>query len=456
MKNPKAKQSGSKSTKKQKKISDYYSNFLSGGKNDEKKMIDDINHFNPKSEGIKLKEDEENEIELLDEDLQDLSNILNNNSHNYSNNKSKNNTKKSIIKKEKLNEFNEDKNKNKSIEESFLINLSTHSPIIEKRALILMNLGNKREIKLNKIQLTENNFEDKNDFNLSIPYQYCRIINTKNFAYIVGGKINDNNLLGCKYCYQISYNYILDKIKIAKINQTKYEHYSHNLLYLSKFNIIVVCSGHEQKNCEYLCLNKEQINNNKWESLNPLRKSRENALSFLFNENYIFLMGGSSLDNRNKMYEDYDVFDFDSYINYNSQTYWKTYTINNGLNNIDKLIIKQKGCGVVYANNNDIFIIGGCNSQKRLLAWKIEFDIDENNKNNVFFIKDNDNKDYIIKSIKPWEKLINFFEHNYGINYIEHSFCGDQVFMEYYDDYLVNISFGGQPEIIPKSLFKDN
>lgn len=354
-------------------------------------------------------------------------------------------------KKRKENEIIEFNNQNNSTP-PFIFSLIVNPINTQKKLLVLIDLRDKKNIKLKKVLISQNNFENRKDNNLLIPYQNCRIINVNGIAYLIGGKTGICDIFGSKECYKISYNQSSNEIKINKITPTKYEHYSHSLLYISKYNIIIVCSGYNQRNCEYLQIkndekNIEANNENQWETFCPLRNPRENAISFLFNQQYIFLIGGiQRTDNiDNKEYENYDVFDFDSYIKFNFQTYWNTYS----LKNQDRLIFHQKEYGIIYFNN-DIFILGGNNSDKIKLMWKIEF-MEKKKDERLSFLRANNNKDYMIKSLNSWNKINNYFSKDSGISYF-----GNQDFSEFFNDYFINITLGGKLELIPKNFLIDS
>jgi hypothetical protein len=305
-----------------------------------------------------------------------------------------------------------------------------------------MDFEEDNKINLRKLNINSNCFENKKDYHKSFPFQNCRIININNSSYIIGGKINDdfskmnyNNQIGVKDAYKLVCENS-KKIKIIRIPSTLFEHQSHSLLYLEKYNSIAVCSGYQQKNCEYF-----NLKDNKWEMLYPLRKPRENAISLLFNEKYIFLIGGN--DSNGKINEDYDVLNYDVCINGKYQCYWNTYSFKD----IDKNLLIQKGSGIIY-NNDNIFIFGGFNSQNKFLSWKINFDEDKEGKRAIFF-KGNQDKIYKISSVELCDNINNYILGKN--NYNNYSFCGEQVFMNY-KNFFVNISFGGQLSIIPNFL----
>ena len=431
--------------KSNRKITEFFCNYMNGINTNN---IDIINHNYKNENEINLKEEIEQDekfIDLYDDDNSSLNNNHIDNNSNIKKLKKKKMEEKNMINHNEYNDSEFNLNEKNIISPSFFINLNTQSPSDEKRNLILMDFLNNK-INLYKLKINENNFENINDYDKSFPFQNCRIININNLSYITCGRLNDNNSklkynnqLGTKNCYKIIYKKDNKQIKIIKISSTIYEHQSHSLLYLKKYNSIVICSGHQQDKCEYLNLNSDI--QNEWKHLFPLRKSRENAISLLFNEKYIFLIGGN--DSNGKINEDYDVLNYETFINGKYQSYWKTYSFDN------KLLLQQKLSGIIYQNNN-IFIFGGFNLDNNFFSWKINFE--EVLEDNIsVFIKGELDKNYKISSAELCDNINNYInQKNIKNGYV---FCGEQVFMNY-KNFLVNISFGGELVIIPKYLFK--
>lgn len=445
-KKPKSKKDYSKSNKK---ITDFFSNFQNVSNSN---CMDDISSNHVKNENtINLKEEEDiqHKEKFIDLFNGDNSNTLMN-SQNIINNKKikkkKMEDKNSNLNHSEMNHFGFNSKKNNILFPSYFINLNTHSYSDDKRNLILADLFNDK-INLHKLNITPNNFQNIKDYHKSFPFQNCRIININNNTFLIGGilndeisKLNHNNEVGIKNCFKLIYNKETKEIKIFQIPSTIYGHQSHALLFLPKYNTIVVCSGHQQKNCEYLDLKNNGMEN-KWERLCTLRKVRENAIPLLFNDKYIFLIGGSDINGN--INQDYDVLNFDVFINGKYQNYWKTYSIEN--NNYE--LFKQKGSGIIYYNNN-IYILGGFNSKKEFFSWKIIFE-EDNEDNKSIFIKEEIDKNYKINSFKSCDIINKYILKSNNIN--SFSFCGDGVFMNY-KDYFINISFGGQLNVIPKLL----
>ena len=411
---------------------------------------DDINEINSNKKENKANSNE-NYLSLYEEE--DSNSILNNHQKLLNNNNKY--KKKKIEDKEEISnnlEVNDKINHiliNPNIDinpikitPSFFINVINNSPIDENRKLILLDLTNNKSLTLQELTIKQNNFRDRKEYNSSFPFQFCQIININNIAYITGGKLNDelsklnhNNELGEKKCYKIIYHKEKNEIEIDKLPSSIFEHQSHSLLYSKKFNAIFICSGYKQRNCEYFDLNE-----NKWKRLYPLQKPRENALAFLFNEKYIFLIGGKN--NEGNINEDYDVIDFEIFLNNKVQNYWKSYSFNN------RSILERLGCGIIRQNDN-VFILGGYNKKNEFCSWKINFEQDKDD-NAAIFIKEKIDKNYKISSIEACDKINNYFKKN-KIIVNNLCYCGQQIFLNN-NGFLFNISLGGQLTIIPENI----
>lgn len=448
-KNSKTKKDYSKNNKK---ITDFFNKNHSGTNSNNTDDISVNNIKNDNSINIKEEIEEDNVINISD-DNENSNLILDEHIYSYNNNNSNiKNLKKKMDENNDINSLGVDSVQKNIFPPSFFINLNTHSIYDEKRNLILIYIKDDNNIYLKKLEINEDNFENKKDYHKSFPFQNCRILNINNLSYIIGGKLNDNisttkynNDLGVKNCYKILYSKDIQdnlEIKIIKLPSTIYEHQSHSLLYLKKFNIIVLCSGHKQRKCEYLLL-ENNGKENKWEQLHSLRKPRENALSLLFNEKYIFLVGGSDLNG--KINQDYDVLNYESYNTSQYQCFWKTYSFRNDNFNF---LLQQKGSGIIYTKDNNIYIVGGYNIRKELYSWKIQFEEDKKEEESMIIA--NVDKIYKVSSVQTCSLISNYI--NQYNNKNSYSFCGDQVFMRYKDNF-INISFGGQIIILPNLLF---
>ena len=449
----KGKKSSSKKhiSKSNKKITDYFNKNNSGTNSN---ITDDISANNKKSENnINIKEEMDVEyqvINIVDED-DDNYNYISSDNYIYNNYPNKKNLKKKMEDNNSINNNISSFNDNSVFGNKyplFFINVNTQSIDDNKRNLILMDIIDENCINLEKIKINPENFANNKDYHKSFPFQNCRILNINNSSYIIGGKLNDNisrtkyyNELGVTDCYKLIYNRDHKEIKIIKISSTIFEHHSHSLLYLQKFNIIVLCSGHKQRKCEVLSL-ENGTNEKIWEQLHSLRKPRENAISLLFNEKYIFLVGGFDLNG--EINNDYDVLNYELYNNSKYQCFWKTFKLSN-----DNFLLQQKGCGIIYDNdNNNIYIIGGYNKENEFFSWKIKFEEDKKEEKNS--VIPNIDKIFKISSVEHFND-IKYFVNQKDNNKKSFSFCGDQVFTNC-NDYFANISFGGQMILIPKNL----
>ena len=266
-------------------------------------------------------------------------------------------------------------------------------------------------------ELIQNSFSNieyigKNDYifkkceNLpNFPYKKCRLLNVNyNEAFIIGGEdANNSENSGNKLCFKINYindNVNKGKIICTKMESTIYEHQSHSLLYSKLYKILFVLSGSKQKGCEFSKINYfEEIN--KWESLVILKEPIENCLNFLFNERYIFLVGGNGYQNNIINYIKLDI----SLLFEKRTIICENYYIE--INDINKSLFESKELGV-FIHGHNIYVLGGCNlnEESEVKAWKISFEdfsryklfdkieninltYFENNKSQLPFLKDN-------------------------------------------------------------------
>ena len=236
--------------------------------------------------------------------------------------------------------------------------------------------------------------------NLShFPYKNSRLLNiNNNEAIIVGGEdINNNGSPGNKFCYKI--NFITDiinkgKIICTKMESTIYEHQSHSLLYSKLHKTIFALSGSKQRGCEFSKIN-DNGEINKWEPLLLLKGPRENCLSFLFNEKYIFLVGGNRIQNININYDKLDI----STLYEKRAISWESLDII--INDINKNLFESKELGV-FIHNNNLYVLGGCNliseneNKNGIKTWKISFG--EFNRYKLFDNIENINLSYFEKN----------------------------------------------------------
>jgi len=207
----------------------------------------------------------------------------------------------------------------------------------------------------------------------NFPFKNCRLLNVNyNEAFIIGGEdANNSENSGNKLCFKI--NYINDNINKGKIICTKmestiYEHQFHSLLYSKLYKILFVLSGSKQRGCEFSKIN-ENGEINKWEQLVFLEEPRENCLSFLYNERYIFLVGGNGHQNNIINYVKLDIS-----ILYEKRTIiLENHDIE--INDINKSLFASKELGV-FIHGYNLYILGGCNlnEENEIKAWKISFE----------------------------------------------------------------------------------
>ena len=320
-------------------------------------------------------------------------------------------------------------NENDLNETKYLFGISTYQKNYEKR-LVVFEM--KQNVKISIKLVKSSDIVHTEDFLYSekFPYPYCRLVNINNKAYVIGGnKQDDFNDLGNNFCFQIycqrnEEDSSLDKVICTPMKFTNYRHQSHCLLYSDKYKTIFVLSGHNQKKCEYAKINEKGCIT-EWEELLPLKEPREDCLGFLFNEKYIFLIGGKKYEENNN----YEVFDFSSLYE-NRRPMWKHYRIE--YNFINKNLFDSKGSGIIEYKNK-IYILGGYNNSKEVSSWKITFSTfkDEININRI--------ESFSMNSFENISKSKGY------------SFLGEPKFINFGNNYY-NIGCGGRCKSISKKI----
>ena len=324
-------------------------------------------------------------------------------------------------------EANNINKKNNDLNESkYLFGISTYDERVEKR-LVVFELKSKLKIYINNIKSSDIIHAKEFLHSQKFPYPHCRLININNKAFVVGGnKQDDFNDIGNDYCFKIYYqrdkeDSILGRVICSPMKFTNYKHRSHCLLYSNYYKTIFALSGHNQKKCEYAKINEEECIT-EWEELIPLREPREDCLGFLFNEKYIFLIGGNPYNKNNS----YDMFDISSLYE-NRRPMWKHYIIQ--YNYINRNLFDSKGSGVIEYKKN-IYILGGYNISKEISSWKISFSI---------FMDD-----------ITISKIESFQMNSSHKNCSGFSFLGEQRYTNF-GDYYYNIAYGGKCKYIHKT-----
>ena len=262
------------------------------------------------------------------------------------------------------------------------------------------------------------------------PFLGSRLININNSAFIIGGRNYwEMDERGNTFVFFVNRKN-KNQIQCIRLKDTRYNHQLHSLIYSKLYNIIFVLSGRIQTACEYGILNEEKTEIKEWKELTPIRNPRQNAICFLLNEKYIFLIGGQDINDLN-----YDIFDISSIFNTNNPRIWKTYNFNT--NQFNKYFLNAQNLGIIN-NENKIFILGGN---------RYEFNGAINFK--LYFTNDDVNNSENFKRIKNIELMENKTLNEYdGFLY----FLGQQSFMKF-DDCFHNINGQGKYIIFPKNIF---
>ncbi len=235
--------------------------------------------------------------------------------------------------------------------------------------------------------------------NIKFPFLRSKGINIKNSYYITGGyeKNKQSNT-----CFQLSYKD--DNIIIKEDSKMNFNRASHNIIYIPSKNRIVVSSGENNKECEYLDLNNK--NNRRWIKFSKLNEYRGNASMFCINERYIYCIGGYNFFNQ-CMSQGYEVLDLDD-----KNLFWKFYHISDLLN-----ICLM---GIVNLDDKNIILVGGECNKKYL--------------NNVYHVILEDNKSKI-SSVNERKNIIDkeimFYNSQNFININNNQFIGFDCYANY-------------------------
>ena len=333
-------------------------------------------------------------------------------------------------------------------------NRNEHSKIIKhkckyKRYLDYFNIINSKD---NKSQICLYHVQDHKEFTkiynpeeiihisknkkyLDFPFKNSKIVNINNTAFVIGGK-SLNKEEGNKLIFNIYYNEDLNdsvgNIICKKLSKTLYGHQNHNLLYLERKKLIFILSGINQKSCEYVYYNDKRGILTECKKLGELKEPRENCISLIYNEKFIYLIGGENNANINS----YDVCDISQISNNNIDISWIRYFIKPiGFND---MLFNIKYFGMISMENKFYILGGNPMNKNNLFNFKISFSDDEINKNNNSYSKISN----IIKLKNPC--LIN----NPNL-----FFCGQQEFIQYCDLF-ININMNGKLVRLKKYIFK--
>lgn len=177
-----------------------------------------------------------------------------------------------------------DKEKIEIVKEFISWNKNNHEYIIipNGREIIYYNLN---DLQLNKIHLSNVKFIDK-EITFNQFFDNCKHVNTGSGIFVTGGSENSNP---SNKCFEVKIKSI-NEVLIYSTSIMNYARERHNIIYISKAEMIVVCSGLNNKNTEILKMKNK--NWDFWEKSHQMNKSRANATLACFNDRYICCIGG--------------------------------------------------------------------------------------------------------------------------------------------------------------------
>ena len=368
--------------------------ILNQPKNKEKEIINENSISNEskdkeKEEQIKVKEKSK---EILNQNK--ILNQIQENHNSKINDKNKNekNQKKLedyIDKKKNIAQENELSNSKKQNENNIIFSF-IYKNEDNHNFIFLFNIE-KKEITIYQVYQPNNN--------IKFPFIRSKGININNSYYITGGYEKPNEQ--SNICFKLTYKD--DKVTIKEDSKMNLKRASHNLIYIPSKNRIIVSSGENIKESEYLDLNN---NNRKWVKFSKLNEYRANASMFCINERFIYCVGGYNFYN-DCVSQGYEVLDLND-----KNLFWKFYYISDLLN-----ICLM---GVVNIDDKNIILVGGLDNNNDYL-------------DNVYHIILDDNKNKI-SSVNERRNIIDhkiMFYNSQNFISINNKFIGFDCFAKY-------------------------
>ena len=368
--------------------------ILDQPKNKEKEIINENSISNEskdkeKEEQIKVKEKSK---EILNQNK--ILNQIQENHNSKINDKNKNekNQKKLedyIDKKKNIAQENELSNSKKQNENNIIFSF-IYKNEDNHNFIFLFNIE-KKEITIYQVYQQNNN--------IKFPFIRSKGININNSYYITGGYEKPNEQ--SNICFKLTYKD--DKVTIKEDSKMNLKRASHNLIYIPSKNRIIVSSGENIKESEYLDLNN---NNRKWVKFSKLNEYRANASMFCINERFIYCVGGYNFYN-DCVSQGYEVLDLND-----KNLFWKFYYISDLLN-----ICLM---GVVNIDDKNIILVGGLDNNNDYL-------------DNVYHIILDDNKNKI-SSVNERRNIIDhkiMFYNSQNFISINNKFIGFDCFAKY-------------------------
>lgn len=215
-----------------------------------------------------------------------------------------------------------------------------------------------KEGKFHQVKLTPENFKDC--FTPFFPYKLNKFTNVGNNTIVITGGIIDSNITNRVYKLKVdkdnSGNY---NVEITQLKSLKNSRQHHNIIFIPKYNKVLVCCGHSLKSTESLELTRPE---NEWVMLPYTNKVRANATMFLINNTYVYLVGGFSQDDECYT-EGYER------LNLGQLTEgWVQFEVAN---------LALSTMGVITLEENMILLLGGFKGEKKYLNEGMVLTIDK-------------------------------------------------------------------------------
>lgn len=190
------------------------------------------------------------------------------------------------------------------------------------------------------------------------PYRNCKYTNIGNNTIIITGGYIDSTISNKVFALKVNKDLSTELIVLKSLKTARQ---SHNIIYISQKNQIIVCGGQNNKSSEILNLANPT---NLWEELPDMNKPRANATMFYLN-NVLYCIGGYNHQSE-KYQSGYEMLDLTDL-----SKGWKEIILDD---------LSMSTMGVVILNNHQVMLLGGFKGGKKYLNDGLIITIDEKTK----------------------------------------------------------------------------
>lgn len=242
------------------------------------------------------------------------------------------------------------------------------------------------------------------------PYENSKYINIGNGLLVTGGNVH-RAASDHVFRLNLTKEENGEKLQITRYSNMSTKRERHNILFIERLNIVIVCAGFYTNKCEYTNLNDQR-----WIKLPDMSGNRGNGTLFSVNQKYVYCLGGFRVNESAGIYlNNLEFLDIEEQI-FRGNLEWNTIDLKPYSEDM-----KISAMGVIEQKRNCLILLGGYDGSKYLKeSWEINFD---ENFNLIGLFK-NENKASLFKGSV---------------------FFSNPVFMKVTDDLLLNFELQAKP-----------